>query len=377
MSSSSSSRVSSLPYDPIRPNHIGEAPTTYPNPMRSYANTSVMSEFSGITLYRILKKDEYAEQTRREAMMAQMDWNSHSTVSSTHPQAKTEILVQNALDWVHNYPQNLFEQNVPHSPDNDVYGIDADPHYDQENVPPVYDANYFHGRVENNSPIPAGNDVYGNDIAPMDEQENIPPNYATNYPYGSIIIPDQIAPLRESLLNSAPTVLRPQGSVYNAYYFSSDQRAPLSDITFLPYPQVENHNNHSETGQREQIWEDGNDQSIHTSLLQELERLDSPEIKIEPVENENYHASYSGFYSSPHVLMPRGAEIHASIESDDAEESYSQKTIQHMKRERVEESGSSAYSTIGTYASANSHGSTNTSMTSYRYDADDVINRYF
>ncbi|KAI0554458.1 hypothetical protein F4679DRAFT_579483 [Xylaria curta] len=301
MSSSTSSHVSPLPYDPTRP--VGESTTTYQGSFLFDSVTSAMAKFSPTALYSIIKREDSAEQARRQTMMTQMDWSSCPTVSSTHSQAES------------NY----------------AYG---NTRYDQETMPLPCDIDYKHG-------LPIDDNVYDNDTAPIRSQHS----YVDYHPYGSIIITHQISPLQDSLLNSTPTIfppsiqpetIYPQEYVYGSYPSSRVQQTPPP--AFPP---------------------------------QEISRPESPQIKIEPVEENAY--SYHYFIPS-YAPEPQAMGILESIESDDVERRYPLEPIEHIKREWVEYySDSSASSTASTFASTNSHCSTSSSMTSY--DAHDVTGR--
>ncbi|TRX97215.1 hypothetical protein FHL15_002009 [Xylaria flabelliformis] len=362
MSSSTSLYVSSMPYDPVR--SVDKPSTTYPNSALFDPNTSVMAEFSRTALYGIINRENLAEQARRQAMMVQMDWSSRPAVSSTHQQAEPEIQVKGALDCILNYTRNLVNENVPHHLHNYANG---DPLYDQKNVPSPPDAiNYMHGL-----PI---EDVYDDGFAPIPSLHD----RVDYHPYGSIIIPRQIPPLQESMLNSAPTVFPPsiQSEAHYPQEYVYGANSPwgqhgLPDVTFPPYQQAENHypipepQSYSEMVQGVQ-WEGGNE-LLH--VPQEIVRQESPEIKIEPVDDEENIYSYSYFHSSAYTPEPQAMEICESIERDDVEERYPLEPLEHTKLERAEDSDSFAYSTTGTFASTNSHASTSSSMTSYYADA--------
>ncbi|KAI0451050.1 hypothetical protein F5B21DRAFT_507583 [Xylaria acuta] len=414
MSSFSSSRIHPLPYDPVRSAHVDEAATRHPSPFRFNTPGSDVSEPYGATLWKILE-DAFTERAIPQAMMAQMDWLARPTLSPiTYSQAEIEILERNAVAYARNRTRGHFEENIPQYPGDDIYGNNIDPRLNQENVPHNYARNYTHGHFEENVPhypginpsrdqeyasdyarnythghfeenIPhypgidpshgrenapdyarnytrgrfgenisyyPGDDVYDNGVSPFHEQENIPPNYAGNYPYGNIVIPRQIAPLQESLLNSTPIVFppsiqreinHPQEPVYNAYPFSRDQSGPPPDATFPPSLIAENHypvtesRHHSERAQRKRVWEDDDDESFHASRPQKIARSESPEIKTEPVEDEDYYSSYQGIHSSYHGPRPQEPEIRESIERDPTEEYYVRGTIEHMKREPAED----------------------------------------
>ncbi|KAI1745056.1 hypothetical protein F4680DRAFT_467295 [Xylaria scruposa] len=368
MSSSTSSHVSPLSYDPVR--SVSESSTTYKNSFLFDSATSAVAKFPHTELYGIIKREESAEQARRQAMMAEMDWISRHTVSSTHPKAEPESPLEGTLDWIPDYAHNNLDENVPHYPANYAYG---DPRYDQENELSPNAINYKHG-------LPIDDNVYDNGAAPIHSQHS----HADYHPYGSIIIPHEITPLQDSLLNSAPTVfppsiqseaLYPQEYMYGAYSSSRIQQTPPPNTAFPLYPQAENHHpiaqpqSYAEMIKEERIWEG---RGVSTWVPQEIVRPKSPEIKIEPDEENAY--SYHYFISS-YAPKPQPMEIMESIESDDVESHYPLEPIQHIKQEWDEYySDSSAWSTTGTLASTSSSFSTSSSMTSY--DADDVKDRY-
>ncbi|KAI8953564.1 hypothetical protein F4801DRAFT_576455 [Xylaria longipes] len=251
------------------------------------------------------------------------------------------------------YTHVHIDENVPHYDGNDVYNNDIAPLYDQENVPPNYGANYIPSQAEDNFLIPAGNDAYGNDIASIHEQEYVLPNHAGNYQYGDIIYPLQIAPLQESLLNSAPTIFSPSPQQAT---FPLQERYPVEPLNspepfHLPepvYSPITELNREMALGKR--IWEDDDDPSFHTMRPAKIARRESPEIKIEPVEDEDYYSPYAGFHGSSYAPRPQEPEIRESIETD--EEYHPRETIEHTKREPVEDTDSSSLSSRGTYRSS-------------------------
>lgn len=244
-----------------------------------------------------------------------------------------EIPKQNTPDYtrIHNLVHP--DQSSPNSIGNEAYGNNIDPRLEQVGVGPNYARNYNPGNVGDNFPNHAGIDVdhdeidadhdgiddFYDNIDPLHEQENIPPdspNFHYHYRYGTVIIPRQIAPLHQSLLNSARTVspLLAQREMFplqesqgNAYFLPQDQRMEnqlMQDLLYDPYefpwdqysnypvsPLLErasNDRNHSESGKRMRIWEDDDDEddAAYTARPRKIARRESPKIKIEPADDE-------------------------------------------------------------------------------------------
>ncbi|KAI0855260.1 hypothetical protein F4860DRAFT_520065 [Xylaria cubensis] len=353
--SSSTSFVSSMPYDPVR--SAGEPSTepsiNYPHSGLFDPNTSAMAEFSRTALYGIIERERSEEQARRQTMMAQMDWSSRPAVSSTHPQADADIQMNGAMECILNYARNI-NKIVPLPLDNHANG---DPHYVQENVSSPDAINYMHG-------LPV-EDVYDDGFAPNPSLHD----GVDYHPYGSIIIPRQISPLQESMLNSALTVFPPsiQSEAPYTHDYAYRANSPwgehgLPDIAFPAIQQAENHypiaEPHYYSGMAQEV--QGGNELLH--VPQEIVRPESPEIKIEPVEDE-----YSSIYTHipAYAPEPQAMEICESIERDDVEERYSMGPLENIKREEAVDSCSSAYSTGGTFTPTSSYASTSSSMTSY------------
>ncbi|KAI0474519.1 hypothetical protein F4859DRAFT_515050 [Xylaria cf. heliscus] len=241
-----------------------------------------------------------------------------------------------------NYVNGHAEGHFSNYASNDIHGYDIGPRFERESVYPdptgnaVYrndiypghqqeyaypgpsgNNNYsnaiYHGNEQEDVyPDPYGNYIYDNAMFPDDEQENFT-GHAANHHYNNIIIPDVIAPIQESLLNSAPY--------------------------FLPF------------------------------LLEE-DPLEEPEMKIEPVDEDYFHTVLNPPIPSGGPVAQE-LDIRESIESDGYEVYYyPPEMIQPIKRER------SPIPTIHNHDSMESHCPARTSFNSYT-DPHGVIARYF
>ncbi|KAI0440683.1 hypothetical protein F4803DRAFT_577420 [Xylaria telfairii] len=331
MPSSTSSCGRPLPYDPVRPSDVGEAPKsplhfTFPEATNYLANfPDPLEPLLGErfeNLFQDLRALNRELEMRGMVTAGTQKWIPRWIPSPGHSQAEAQILEQNKPDYTR--VQNIIhsEQSSLNSIGNEVYADNIDPRLEQMYVAPNYAGNYNPSQVEDNSANHAGIDAYYDvinplyddidalydGIDPLYEQENIPPNSNYDYPYGATIIPRQIAPLQESLLNSNivfpmlgqqvsfPELVDPLQADDMVKDFLSvadpsllDEVEPHSNYPISPLLKASNDRNHSKGRKRFRIWEDDDDddEAAYTTRPRKAARWESPQIKMEPGDDDD------------------------------------------------------------------------------------------